>query len=560
VTRVAGAWRVLRAVRRNPALWRAEVAYLLYLIVEYATWIAFLLYGYDIAGPDAVGLVSLVMLVPAAITAPLAITIADRYRRDRVLAAGYLGQAVTILLAGLGMVAGAPPVAVFVLAGLSSILMTITRPVIGSLMPVLARTPAELGAANGLMGSLEGVGSLVGPLGAAAALALGSPGLVFVVSGLVIAGGAALLVRMPLPASASVVAPEADDGTEVVAETHRSVLLGMRAVATHRDTRLVVMLLALRTFVTGCLDVLIVLLAMEVLGGGESSVGLLGALVGVGTILGGVAAFALIGAPRLAPAQVANGLAFGVAIALLGAGLPLPAAALCLVVAGLGSGGMDVAGLTVLQRATPNAILARVLGVLTAIDMAALAAGSLLAPVLAGLIGLPSTLFVTGLLVPVAMLLALRGLRAIDARVLVPVREIKLLRRTDVFRPLAAPQLEAVAGRTHWMTAEPGDVLIRQGDVGDRYYILESGRVRIVRDGRDMGLQSEPGDDFGEIALLRNAPRNATVTADASSVLLTLDRADFLEALTGHEQARDVAEQHAAERGGAPVDEGAPAR
>jgi hypothetical protein len=193
-------------------------------------------------------------------------------------------------------------------------------------------------------------------------------------------------------------------------------------------------------------------------------------------------------------------------------------------------------------------MLARVLGGLEGIGFAALAAGSLLVPPLAEAIGLPGTMLVVGVLLPAGALVTWRGLRRIDRRARVPVRELALIRRNAVFGPLPPPQMEAVASRVRWVTVEPGEVLIREGDRGDRYYILESGRLRVTQGGTELRITDMPGDGFGEIALLRDVPRTATLVALEPCVVLALDRPDFLEAVTGHEQAREVAEQQAAAR------------
>ncbi len=140
------------------------------------------------------------------------------------------------------------------------------------------------------------------------------------------------------------------------------------------------------------------------------------------------------------------------------------------------------------------------------------------------------------------------GLRRIDDTAHVPIRELRLLRHSPVFAPLPPPQLETVARRTRWTTMATGERVIREGDPGDRYYVIESGRMRVTRLGQELRVLQGTGVGFGEISLLCDIPRTATVTAIEPCVVLALDRADFLEAVTGHEQARRIVEQTATER------------
>ncbi|MDQ1324197.1 MAG: hypothetical protein QG587_1533, partial [Chloroflexota bacterium] len=171
--------RVVRSVLRSPVLRRVMLAFLLFNAVEYATWVAILLYAYDATGPASVGVVALIQLLPSAVFAATAAAVADRYRRDRVLLAGYALQAIALALTAAAMLLGAPPVAVYVFATVTACLLTLTRPTQGALLPAISRTPEELTAANGLAGSMEGLGTLLGPLAAAAILVVATPGSVF---------------------------------------------------------------------------------------------------------------------------------------------------------------------------------------------------------------------------------------------------------------------------------------------------------------------------------------------------------------------------------------------
>ena len=538
------------------------LAFLLFNAVEYATWVAVLLYAYDATGPASVGIVSLVQLLPSAVFAATAAAVADRYRRDRVLVAGYVVQAAAMAVTAIAMLAGAPPVLVYLLATIAACSLTLTRPTQGALLPAIARTPEELTAANGLAGSVEGLGTMLGPLAAAAILVVASPGAVFLAAALAGLVAAVLVMRLSSPGGWAVFVPGGvhdhdhdqtlganDDGDHgsLEAETGRKrIVRGLHALTANPDAGMVVGLLSARMLVIGALDVLYVLLALEVLGTGEPGAGMLNAAMGLGTVAGGAATFALAGRLRLAPVLAGGAIIVGFALVLLGGTAQPVLAAMLLALAGAGLAIVDVAGRTMLQRVAQDRVLARLLGALEGIGMAALAAGSVLMPVVAGIWDIGVAVVVAGLLLPASVGITWMRLRSIDGRSRVPERELALLRANRTLAPLPAPQLESVARRATWLAVETGELLIREGDAGDRYYVLASGSVRVTKAGQLLRELATPGNGFGEIALLRDVPRTASVTATAPVVVLAIDRADFLQAVTGHEHAQAI-RMHAVE-------------
>ena len=538
---VAVSLRVVRAVMRNPALRRVELAFLLFNAALYGSYIAILIYAYDSTGPASVGVVALVQLLPAAIIAPFAASLADRYPRERVLLAGYVIQTIAYAATTLGMVLDAPPLAVYAAAAVAAAGTTFTRPAQGALLPSLSRTPEELTAANSVSGTIEGAGVLLGPLAATAILAVSGPGAVWAVGTVACAAAALLVVRLGRLLTAR--PPHEHDESAAAL-----VVGGLRVLGANADTRFVVGLLAIRMLISGALDVLFVLLAIDVFQTGRTGAGMLNVGLGLGTVLGGVASVALIGRQRMAPALGISALLWGAAIVVVATVAPAWLAPVAVAVAAIGFSATDVAGRTILQRVTEDRMLARVLGALEGIGLIGLAVGSALVPLLVAVVGIQGALAVMGLLLPLGVAVGWLQLASIDRRVQVPVRELALLRQTPVFAPLPGPQLETSARRTRWITVEPGQVLIRQGDRGDRYYVLESGRLEVTIDGQRVRILDERGEGIGEIALLRNVPRTAAVTALGPCVLLALERADFLEAVTGHEAAREVVERTAAGR------------
>ena len=219
-----------------------------------------------------------------------------------------------------------------------------------------------------------------------------------------------------------------------------------------------------------------------------------------------------------------------------------------IVAGGAGLTVVNIAGRTLLQRSIRDEVLSRVFGLQEGLAMTGLAAGSILVPILVGAVGLVGATIVVAATMPAIVAIAWRGLSDLDRRAVVPVAQLALLRRSPLFRPLPAPQLESVARRSIWLTIPAGTAVIREGDPGDRFYVLASGALDVAREGRPLRTMTQTGDGFGEIALLRGVPRTATVTTTTETTLLAIDRAPFLAAVTGHPDAFAAAEREVASR------------
>jgi signal-transduction protein with cAMP-binding, CBS, and nucleotidyltransferase domain len=150
---------------------------------------------------------------------------------------------------------------------------------------------------------------------------------------------------------------------------------------------------------------------------------------------------------------------------------------------------------------------------------------------------------VVAIILPAIVVLSWGRITALDARAVVPVRAIALLKATPLFAPLPGPQLEAVARRGVWLTYPSSTTIIREGEAGDRYYVLASGAVSVEQGGRFLRDLDRPGDGFGEIALLRDVPRTATITTTSEVAVFAIDRAPFLAAVTGHPDAFATADR-----------------
>jgi MFS family permease len=552
----SGTLPVLRRVLANHDLRRVLFSYFAFHIAEFGTWVAILLYAYEATGPASVGVVALVQLIPAALAAAPAAALGDRYPRHRVLTAGYLFQAVAMLATAAAMLLDGPVLLVYAAATVAATAMVVTRPTQSALLPSLSRTPDELTAANGAAGVVEGMGVLVGPLIAALVLAGSSVGVVFLVAGgaLVVAAitTIGLTPRDARGAGASLSRPASDvTGVPTGASAGAgddAFWAGLWTVVGDPDARLVVGLLTAKMLVVGAADVLFVLLALDLLGMGEPGAGLLNAALGAGTILGGALAFGLVGRERLALVVAVGAVVWGVAMGAVGlTGIAALAPGL-IVLGGAGLTIMEVSGRTMLQRSIRDEVLTRVFGIQEGLAMVALAIGSVLVSGLVQAIGLVQTVVVISALLPIVALVTWARLSAIDRRATPPVQALGLLRRTSLFRPLPPPQLEAVARRGTWLTVPAGTTLIREGDVGDRYYVISSGAAEVTVGGEPVRMMDGAGVGFGEIALLRDVPRTATVTATTECVLFAIDRAPFLAAVTGHPDALVAAHAEATAR------------
>jgi MFS family permease len=521
----------LASAVRNPQVRRVELAWGGAIGAEWAHFVAFGVFAYEEGGAAGVGIAGLVRLLPAAFIAPFAASLGDRMRRERFLLLMALLGAASLGASAAAYFAGAD-VLVFAFAAVLGIAVTLIRPAMLALLPSLARTPEELIASNGATATIESLGTLVGPLLAGFLVAVANAGVVFAVGAGAFLAGAALLARVRVEGRVDVAASTDAD------RVHQLLVAGFRTIAGAKSARIVVGLIVAQTFVRGCLNVLIVVAAFDVLDSDEAAVGYMTAAIGVGGLLGALGAMRLGGRRLAVPFGVAL-MAWGLPIAFMA---PLPdllAAILLLAVVGAANSVEDVAAFTLLQRLIPDHLLTRVLGVVWSLAMGGVAVGSIAAPVLVDLVGPRPAFVAVGAILPLLSLLAYRRLAEID-RSVAPAPEVGLVERVPMFAPLSMAAKERVAAHLVPITVEAGRAVIRAGEAGDRFYIVGAGELEVTAE----GLRRTVGetDYFGEIALLRDVPRTATVTALVDSRLYALQRDDFLAAVTGHEAARAAGE------------------
>jgi MFS family permease len=541
---------VFGAVLRNRDLRRVELAFAGFNAAEYGVWIAMLVYAYNQGGATAAGVVVIVQLVPATLFAPIGGVLADRYPAARVQAAGYLAQAAGMGATGVSLLLGGPPALSYALAAVAATAVTITRPTQAVLAPALARSPDELTAVNVVSGWIESAAVLAGPALTGVLLGFTTAGVVFLVFAAVVLVSAALVA----PVAPGFRHGPGEEAETVRAEAHSEVLAGFQALRVNPPARLIVLFLVAQDVIFGALDVLFVVLAISVLELGDAGAGYLNAAFGAGGVIAALVTVHLVGRRHLVPPLIAASVVWGAAFVILGVRPTTVGAIVLITLAGLARSVFDVSGRTLLQRTAPPDVLCRVFGVLEGLTMAMLAVGAIIVPPLVALGGATLAFIVTGALLPVLVLVRLRALRRVDAAATVPIVEISLLRSLRIFRPLPAPAIEGLAHSLLPIDAPAGTVIVRQGDAGDRFYAIADGELEVIQDGRALRRLGR-GDGFGEIALLREVPRTASVTATKDSSLYALEKEPFVIALTGHRPATETADEIIREHSGA----GAPA-
>jgi MFS family permease len=527
------ALRVFGDIARNRELRRVELAFALFNGAEWAVWIAMLVFAYGQGGTTTAGLVALVQLVPAGLFAPVGAALADRLGPARVLTLGYVAQAGAMVAVAAALFAGVPAVLAYALAAVAATAVTITRPTQAALVPSLARTPDELTATNVVSGWIESAGMLAAPAAAGLILEFTGPATVFAV--MAAAAALAALLVAPLAGPRSV-----PHGTSVFAE----IAAGARLLAKTPEARAVAGLLGAQYVVIGALDVLFVVLALGVLDLGGSGAGYLNSSFGAGGVLGLAVTTALVGRRRLARPLALGIAVWTTAFVAVGARPSAIGAFLLLGIAGAARNLFDVTGRTLLQRSAPPEVLARVFGVLESLSMAGLALGAVLAPALVALSGVRAAFIGAGLVLPVLAIAWARPLLRVDRTAMVPVVEIALLRSLPLFSPLAPPDVEALARRLVPIQHRQCEPVVTIGERGTLFYVVADGELEV----EGFGGTLRRGDAFGEIALLMDVPRTATVRAITDVKLHSLRREDFLSVVTGNPQVAAEADRLVHER------------
>jgi MFS family permease len=526
--------RALRDVFQNPDLGRIQLAWAGFSFTMWSFAIALGVYAFESAGAAAVGIAGLVRVLPGAIASPFGGLLGDHYPRRSVLVWSTLACAIALGAAALAVAAEAPTWTAFVLGGVFTAFAAPYIPAQSALQPQLARTPQELSAANVAWSIMDNVGFLGGSLLTGVVLALSSVQAVFALSALAALASMVVLLRIAPDRR-----PDYTDGEDAGTVVERTAA-GFSTLLADPPLRLLGACDVLLAFVEGAADVLVVLVALDLLGLGNSSAAFINAAWGVGALAGGAALAVLMNRGYLVAGLVVGSLVIGVTFVLPALWPAVVAAVAAWIGVGFGYTFVEVASNTLFQRLGDDEVLARVRGSIESGRLLGMALGAFAVTPLVELLGIREAVIIIAAVMPVFVLLRWSRLRAYEVGAPVIEHHFALLRADSIFAPLSLATLERLAHDLVEVQAAPGQEVITQGDPGDRFYLIEEGSVEVVANGEHRRYQGA-GGSFGEIALLRNEPRTATVRAVEQTRLLALDRDRFIAAVTGHQRSSQAA-------------------
>jgi MFS family permease len=522
---------------RKPSLRRVQLAWAGSLLGHVSIAVAMAVYAYGIGGASAVSLIYVLRLVPAAIATPFASVLGDRFSRVKVMFWSNASRFVFAVAIPPAIIAGVNHWVVYGLSIGVAVAGTPFRPAQVASLPSLVDRPEELTAANVVASTIEGAGFFLGPAVSGILLAVSTNTAVFWFVAICFGLGTIALLR-PLPGVHEVEADRENEDEGI----GQAVLAGAVTIGKNGDLRVLVGLFTAQTLVAGALAVLLVVVAIELLNTGNAGVGWLDASVGVGGIIGTIAAVNVAGRRRLTQPFLIGIVLWGAPFLLIAIWPHIVAAVLAFALIGVGNILVDVAGYTLLQRAVEDSVLARVFGAVETTYYLSVAIGALLIPPLVDALGARWTLVVTGLFLPVVAVLTGPRMLQVDRAAVAPARAVALLRNLPLFAPLPALSLERLALHLRELNVEPGVEVITQGDVGDSYYILATGAADVYIDGKKVNTVAQ-GEGFGEIALLRDVPRTATVRTTEPSEVFALDRDTFLGAVSSSRRSFAAADE-----------------
>ncbi|MEX2274079.1 MAG: MFS transporter [Actinomycetota bacterium] len=500
--------------------------------------VTLIVYILDKTGSSAwVAAASIVHFLPYVLLGPIGGEIADRFDKRKVMIVADLGAGTAMVALTVAAATGGPALVAVVLSAVVTVFSALYFPSTSAATPALVGED-DLAAANTVMAAIENVNIAVGPALGGVLLLLGSPAAAFGVNAATFFTSAAL--TWPIRTSLKTESPERgeDDAKPSLGARLQE---GVRAITGRQEIVLLVFVsLALMVFY-GQELVLYALVAKELLGTGDSGLGFLFAATGVGGIL--VAGFAarLDGVRRQGTVLVIGTIAAGIPMIALAGVRASWLAYVLLTIEGAAFVVASVLYMTLLQRLLPQAVLGRVMGIMDSLLVSGIILGSLLAPIVVEVLGLPGALAFGGSLVIIPGAALFSRATSIDAAAEAKASELEpivaVLERVGMFRGASLPTLEGLAQAAAHETVNAGDVLIREGAEPDDLYVIVSGTVVVTAAGDGFGRERVldrigPDGCVGEIGLLEQIPRTATVTAETDCEVLRIRGEEFLRIVT----------------------------
>jgi MFS family permease len=526
---------------RQPDIRRLELGWGLSLAGTFSYTVAMLAYTYAEGGASLVAAYGVSSTVPAALLTPVLMTLTDRVGAATMLR--WTTAARTLLVAigaALALVDG-PAVLVVGLVAAAHSLSATFRPTQASVLPWLARTPAELTAATVAATMAENIAALVGPVIAGGVLAVADAPTALAVSASCLLLASLSLRRLTVPEGAR------PGGQAQPARLIRDAAAGLGALARIARPAGIVVIAFAQTFVRGALLVLLIVLALDTLALGDDSIGWLNAAIGFGGMAGAALAARAVRLSNLARCFLVGSAGWGVGVLAL-SGAPTGAAAFgALFLVGIANAFQDAPAFVLMPRLLGTEMAGRALGAFELVVMAGMGSGSLVAPLLADRLGVRTSLLVLGTGLVLLALAYVPAFSTIDREMPQPRPEAGLIRQVSMFAPLPVVVIEELALDVELHAYDDGDVVMREGEPGDRFYIVTEGSAAVTVAGEPRPSLG-PGDGFGEIALLSGVPRTATVTAAGPLRALSLSRESFLLAVSGNQISAERAESLAQSR------------
>ena len=516
---------------------------------------------YEESGDAAlVGLFGAVRLLPYILLSVPAGFVADRFDRRLVLLVSDLYRGSLMVIMAILVATGGPTLVIAGLAILAAAGSSFFYPAMGAYLPALAKDERQLGPANSAWATIQNFSFIVGPAIGGIVLALGSVVSAFVLNAVSFLFIAVILWSLPpsrgkhgvapaaepspadtAPEAAATSAPTAAAATDTETETATGTAAAAPATTPATGPKLrwrplaglgVVQLMA--GFLGGGLQVITVVLAFDVLHAGGEGNGYLNAAIGIGGLIGGIWAGALVLRRGLGLPLALGAVIMGGGTIALGASTTLPVALVTIGVLSAGALIIDVLATTIFQRLVPDELRGRGVGILMTVTTLTGAAGAFLLPVLLQSFGPFDALGSMGVLTVLLTIVGIALIGTAADRAPTPYEAtIARVLKLPLFAGVPTSRVDHALKRVVELPVKAGEAVVTQGQPADRFYIIESGAFTVSQTQTPGGApvvlrHLGPDEVFGELGLLKRAPRSATVTADTDGLLLALSGEDFL--------------------------------